>query len=145
MITDERKAEKLQCRICKKWYLRLGMHVSRTHGIDVREYKLEYGYLLSIGLEPAWYRTLRSKRCRENNGIEHFGDKLKFGGNLGGSGTKSVEARENIGKEAKASNRCRRGRLKLGYSRTKETKRRQSLASKKTISGRKRDKLGRLL
>ena len=55
MIADERKQNKIQCKICKKWFIFLGSHVTKTHEMLMRDYKKKFGYNLLEGLVPKWY------------------------------------------------------------------------------------------
>lgn len=39
---DSKGRDKVQCRICKEWYHRLDVHLSRKHGMKAAEYKAEF-------------------------------------------------------------------------------------------------------
>lgn len=54
------------CKICGKSYESLPKHIVKTHGMEVEEYKKEFGYNRNQGLECKNLTRLR----RENNLIK---------------------------------------------------------------------------
>jgi hypothetical protein len=73
----------MQCNICGREYVALGVHLRRKHKIAPAEYKAEYGMLLATPLVDDWlserirssqksrmedpeYKAEVSERCREN-------------------------------------------------------------------------------
>lgn len=37
-----RRPDRVQCKICGRWYIQLGTHVYLRHGLTAREYREEY-------------------------------------------------------------------------------------------------------
>lgn len=56
MIFDERRQEKIQCKICGRWCIAVGIHVHHKHHVTARQYKKEFGYNVSQGLLPEWFK-----------------------------------------------------------------------------------------
>jgi len=58
---------KVQCRICRRWYIQLGGHVVQAHGYKTaRQYREEFNLEVKRGTVPLWYRELKGKIALEN-------------------------------------------------------------------------------
>ncbi len=58
--------DKLQCKICGKWFIQLGTHIVQKHSLTAREYREEYNLPVKRGIIPKWYREKKANLCREN-------------------------------------------------------------------------------
>lgn len=63
MISDERKQDKIQCRLCGKWFIALGVHVWKTHNMKARAYKIKFGYNVGCGIVPEWFSKKMAEKC----------------------------------------------------------------------------------
>lgn len=59
-------AKKVQCLICKKWYVQVGTHIVQVHGATAREYREAYGLEVKRGTVPKWYREMKGEQAMEN-------------------------------------------------------------------------------
>ena len=68
--------DRLQCLICGKWYIMLGIHLLRAHDMTCDEYKLKYGLPWVRGLVPEETRIKQSNTAKRlvNEGriAKHF-------------------------------------------------------------------------
>src|SRR5690625_1482756 len=55
---------KIQCHECGRWWVNLGGHITRSHEMTVREYKLAYGLPLDRGLSSEHLREQRADQMR---------------------------------------------------------------------------------
>src|SRR5690625_5445233 len=58
---------KIQCHECGRWWVNLGGHITRSHEMTVREYKLAYGLPLDRGLSSEHLREQDRKSTRLNS------------------------------------------------------------------------------
>lgn len=64
---------KVQCLICKKWYVQLGSHVVQRHGYEsCRQYREEFGLEVKRGVVPGWYRKLKGNTALENGTFKNL-------------------------------------------------------------------------
>lgn len=72
--------KKVQCLICKKWYIQVCTHVLQVHGITAKEYKEEYELEVKRGIVPKWYRELKGEQAISNGTFENLkaGAKYRF-------------------------------------------------------------------
>ncbi len=68
----EYKKGKLQCIICKKWYVQVGSHVQAVHKITAREYREEYNLPLKRGVVPRWYRQKKGDQALSNGTVANL-------------------------------------------------------------------------
>ena len=109
---NERDANKIQCRICKGWYVFLGAHVTKKHHISMRDYKLEFGYNLTEGLIPKHYKNRLAGLITEKS-LQNL---IAQSANLSTTGNQKPWSREHI------ENRT--------YKHSEETKLKMSIAAK---------------
>lgn len=58
-VSDPRK---VQCLICKRWYVQVGTHVIERHGYkSAREYREDFNLEVKKGTVPLWYRKMKGK------------------------------------------------------------------------------------
>lgn len=73
-------ARKVECLICKKWYIQVGTHIVQVHGVTAREYREAYDLEVKKGTVPAWYRELKGNQALENETYKNLqaGTKYRF-------------------------------------------------------------------
>ena len=71
---------KVQCLICKGWYVQVGSHIVQVHGMTAREYREQYGLEVKRGTVPEWYREDKSRQTLENGTVRNLeaGKKYQF-------------------------------------------------------------------
>jgi predicted transcriptional regulator len=57
---------KLQCKICGKWYVQVGSHITQKHGMTAREYREEYNLPVKRGIVPDWFRKKKGEIALKN-------------------------------------------------------------------------------
>lgn len=57
---------KVQCLVCKKWYVQVCSHVYQVHGVTGREYREAHDLERKRGVLPAWYRELKGEIAINN-------------------------------------------------------------------------------
>lgn len=57
---------KIQCLMCKGWYIQLGSHVRQRHNMSALEYKQKFDLPTSRGIIPRWYREVKGEIALEN-------------------------------------------------------------------------------
>lgn len=57
---------KIQCLICKRWYVQVGSHVYNTHKAFAREYREHFDLEVKKGIVPDWYRKLKGDQAITN-------------------------------------------------------------------------------
>jgi len=72
--------DKLQCKICKKWYIQLGTHIFSKHNLTAREYREEYDYPVKRGIVPSWYRQKKGNLAIKNKTYKNLeaGKKYRY-------------------------------------------------------------------
>ena len=72
--------DKIQCPICKRWYVQVCSHALATHKIPSREFKEMFGYDVKKGRVPYWYRVAKGKQALENGTYKNLeaGKKYRF-------------------------------------------------------------------
>jgi len=68
---------KIQCKICGRWYVQVLTHVYEKHGILGREYKKEFGYDVKKGLIPDHYRKIK-RDCQDPKTLKNLKKGKKF-------------------------------------------------------------------
>jgi predicted nucleic acid-binding Zn ribbon protein len=58
--------DKVQCQICKKYYVQVCSHIYLVHGMEARDYKKKYGLDIKRGNVPKWYRKEKGEITLEN-------------------------------------------------------------------------------
>jgi hypothetical protein len=58
--------EKIQCLICKKYYVQVCTHALQVHGINGRQYREKFGLEVKKGVVPLWYRKLKGDQALNN-------------------------------------------------------------------------------
>ena len=58
--------DKVQCLICKKWYVQVCSHAQAVHGISGREYREEFDLEVKRGIVPPWYRKEKGEIALDN-------------------------------------------------------------------------------
>lgn len=53
---------KIQCHICKGWFVQVCSHVTQKHKMTGRQYRQMLGKDVKKGLIPAWYREIKSEK-----------------------------------------------------------------------------------
>lgn len=73
-------ARKVECLICKKWYVQVGTHIVQVHGVTAREYREAYDLEVKKGIVPSWYRELKGNQALENETYKNLqaGAKYRF-------------------------------------------------------------------
>ncbi len=71
-------SKKVQCLICKGWYVQVGSHVKQRHGILAREYRENFGLEVKRGTVPKWYRELKADQCMSNGTVENLKKGKKY-------------------------------------------------------------------
>lgn len=70
--------EKIQCKICGKWFRQVGSHVIQSHGMTAREYREEFGFDVKRGQLPEDYRKLKADYVFENGTVKNLEKGKKF-------------------------------------------------------------------
>lgn len=72
-LANKPSKNKVQCLICKKWYVQLGSHVVQRHGYEsCRQYREEFGLEVKRGIVPDWYRKLKGDTALENKTFKNL-------------------------------------------------------------------------
>ncbi|MFA6201482.1 MAG: MucR family transcriptional regulator [Bacteroidales bacterium] len=94
--------DKLKCLECGKWYVHLGTHVWRAHGISTRDYKIKFGLNVKQGLISDKMKDLKRKQAfkyktYENNLVKlGIGTRFKKGEHRVGKYKRSMQTMETI-------------------------------------------------
>jgi len=72
LVTNTRHIGKHECKICGKWFDRVGSHVVQVHHITAREYRKEFGFDLKRGQVTDEYRETMREHVFENGTIENL-------------------------------------------------------------------------
>ena len=70
--------KKVQCLICKRWYVQVGSHVQAVHGMTAREYREAHDLEVKRGTVPAWYREMKGDQALENGTFKNLKNGRKF-------------------------------------------------------------------
>lgn len=73
--------EKIQCKICKKYFKRVCGHVRQKHGLSAREYKIKFGYDVIRGIMTPEDREKMRRLALENKMDQQLlraGEKTRF-------------------------------------------------------------------
>lgn len=70
--------EKIQCKICGKWYRQVGTHITQVHGMTAREYREEFGFDVKRGQLPKDLREVKAEHAKENGTINNLKKGEKF-------------------------------------------------------------------
>lgn len=58
---------KVQCLICKQWYVQVGSHVVQRHGYrSARQYREDFNLEVKRGTVPEWYRKMKGELALKN-------------------------------------------------------------------------------
>lgn len=72
---------KIQCLLCKRWYIQICSHTYTRHGVSAREYKKMCEKDTVKGLVPEWYHKEKSEITLENGTgdiLKKVGEKTRF-------------------------------------------------------------------
>lgn len=64
--------EKIQCRICGKWFRQVGSHVYWTHKMTARDYREFYSFDVKRGQLPEDLRQLKAEQVFENGTVKNL-------------------------------------------------------------------------
>jgi predicted nucleic acid-binding Zn ribbon protein len=64
--------DKIQCRICGRWYRMIGGHIRNAHKMTAREYRMIYGYDVKRGQLPPDLRELKAEQAIECGGYRNL-------------------------------------------------------------------------
>lgn len=78
--------KKVQCLICKGWYVQVCTHTLQVHGVGGREYRENFNLEVKRGVVPAWYREMKGEQCIENETFQNLKAGAKFRFKKGQSG-----------------------------------------------------------
>lgn len=72
--------KKVQCLICKRWYVQVCSHVIQAHGVTAREYRENFDLEVKRGIVPKWYREMKGEQAIENETYKNLeaGAKYRF-------------------------------------------------------------------
>lgn len=70
--------KKVQCLICKKWYVQVGTHVVQIHGVSAREYRENFDLERKRGVVPKWYREMKGEQAINNGTVVNLKQGAKF-------------------------------------------------------------------
>lgn len=97
---------KVQCLICKGWYVQVCSHVLQAHGVTAREYKENFDLEVKRGIVPKWYREMKGEQTIENETYKNLeaGAKYRFKKGQKGVGVYkrspiTIERIRNLGKK----------------------------------------------
>lgn len=71
-------AKKVQCLICKKWYVQVCTHTLQVHGVGGREYREAFDLEVKRGVVPKWYREMKGETVFRNGTVENLKKGKKF-------------------------------------------------------------------
>ena len=98
--------KKVQCLICKRWYVQVCSHVLQAHGVTAREYKENFELEVKRGIVPKWYREMKGEQAIENETYKNLeaGSKYRFKKGQKGVGVYkrspiTIERVRNLGKK----------------------------------------------
>lgn len=63
---------KVQCLICKKYYVQVCSHVLQVHHLLARDYKITYGLDVKRGRIPTWYKNKKADITYNNGTIDNL-------------------------------------------------------------------------
>lgn len=99
-IADKPSQNKIQCLICKRWYIQVCSHIVQVHKLLSREYKQEFGLDVKKGRIPKWYSEIKSEITHNNGTIKNLkiGKKFWFkkGSKIAGRYDRSQETLERL-------------------------------------------------
>ena len=70
--------DKLQCKVCKKYYIQVCSHAYYVHGMTGREYKEYFNLEVKRGQVPLWYRHKKADITYENKTYKNLKAGKKF-------------------------------------------------------------------
>ena len=70
--------ERIQCKICGRWYRQVGSHVVNTHKMTAREYREKFGYDVKKGQLPKDLKQLYGRQAIENGTSKNLKQGKKF-------------------------------------------------------------------
>lgn len=72
--------KKVQCLICKRWYVQVCSHTLQRHGVGGREYRENFDLEVKRGVVPKWYREMKGEQALENKTYKNLekGAKYRF-------------------------------------------------------------------
>lgn len=75
--------DKIQCKICGRWYVQVGGHIAQRHDMTAREYREYFNMEVSKGIIPAYYKALKGELALGNGTYKNLtagaGWRYKFG------------------------------------------------------------------
>lgn len=78
--TENNGKEKIQCKICGRWYRQVGIHIWYVHKMTAREYREIYGFDVKRGQLPEDLRELKEAHVFNNDTVKNLkkGKKFRF-------------------------------------------------------------------
>ena len=75
----EIEGTKIQCPLCKKWYVQVGSHIVQRHGYETaREFREDMGLDVKRGIVPEWCRQLKGELALDNDTWKNLKKGQKF-------------------------------------------------------------------
>jgi len=87
-VNDYLSGDRIKCLVCDKWYIHLGIHISRKHTISLRDYRIEFNIPLKKGLIGRKLRentVEKSKHSFSDAKFLSFQNRKNRGGNKKGN------------------------------------------------------------
>ena len=112
-IPDKRK---VQCLICKRWYIQLGTHVVQRHGYkSARQYREDFNLEVRKGTIPTWYKKMKGDLAIKNKTYLNLKEGKKFRFKKGEKGVgvykRSPITLERVSKLGKEHRQLKRSKL----------------------------------
>ena len=70
--------DKMQCLICKKWYVQVGSHIVQVHKMTCREYREKFDLEVKRGITPSWYRKEKGDQALANGTYKNLEASVKY-------------------------------------------------------------------
>jgi len=70
--------KKVQCLICKGWYVQICSHAVQRHGLTGRQYREAFDLEVKRGVVPAWYREMKGGTVFRNGTVENLKKGKKY-------------------------------------------------------------------
>ena len=71
-VNDYLSEDKVQCLLCDKWYIHLGIHIGKSHTLTPREYKIKFNIPLKKGLAGISLRVEKALRSKNYSHLDKF-------------------------------------------------------------------------
>ena len=77
-LKSKSQEKKVQCLICKRWYILVRFRCCSTARYLLREYREDYELEVKRGIVPKWYRELKGQQALENGTVENLKKGKKY-------------------------------------------------------------------